>query len=178
MQVYVESGDDELAEQESKQGDRILPALNKGDKLKVLNVDPEQHFTQPPPRFSEAMLVKKLEEEGVTKIRTLRSEYKSVLPACSADDCKAKSNLGWVCTGPTKKGVKGPKLAKREARDDKIAGKRDASFMNIDLKTVRIPRIESDFDAWLADSKRVWSQLRFQIAARRRMKRQRRNTVR
>ena len=70
MQVYVESGDDELAEQESKQGDRILPALDKGEKLKVLNVDPEQHFTQPPPRFSEAMLVKKLEEEGVGRPST------------------------------------------------------------------------------------------------------------
>jgi len=70
MQVYVESGDDEPAEQESKQGDRILPALDKGEKLKVLDIDPEQHFTQPPPRFSEAMLVKKLEEEGVGRPST------------------------------------------------------------------------------------------------------------
>ena len=81
-----------------------------------------------------------------------QSTNRSCPPVARIDDCKAKSNLGWVCTGPTKKGVKGSKLAKREARDDKIAGKRDASFMNIDLKTVRIPRIESDFDAWLTDS--------------------------
>ena len=46
------------------------------------------------------------------------------------------------------------------------------------FQILRIPRIESDFDAWLADSKRVWSQLYFQMAARRRMKSQRRNTVR
>ncbi|MBT6295905.1 MAG: type I DNA topoisomerase [Nitrospina sp.] len=70
MQVYVESGDDEMAEKESKQGDKILPALSKGEKLKLLDVDPEQHFTQPPPRFSEAMLVKKLEEEGVGRPST------------------------------------------------------------------------------------------------------------
>ena len=70
MQVYVESDDDESSEQESKQGDRILPSLNKGEKLKVLDVGPEQHFTQPPPRFSEAMLVKKLEEEGVGRPST------------------------------------------------------------------------------------------------------------
>mgnify|MGYP001448163879 CR=1 FL=1 len=70
MQVYVESGDDEAAEKESKQGDKILPALNKGEKLKLLDIDPEQHFTQPPPRFSEAMLVKKLEEEGVGRPST------------------------------------------------------------------------------------------------------------
>ena len=70
MQVYVESGDDEAAEKESKQGDKILPALDKGEKLKLLDIDPEQHFTQPPPRFSEAMLVKKLEEEGVGRPST------------------------------------------------------------------------------------------------------------
>ncbi len=70
MQVYVESGDDEAAEKDSKQGGKILPELNKGEKLKLLEIDPEQHFTQPPPRFSEAMLVKKLEEEGVGRPST------------------------------------------------------------------------------------------------------------
>ena len=49
MQVYVESGDDEAAEKDIKQGDKILPELNKGEKLKLLEIDPEQHFTQPPP---------------------------------------------------------------------------------------------------------------------------------
>ena len=70
MQVYVESGDDEAAEKDIKQGDKILPELNKGEKLKLHEIDPEQHFTQPPPRFSEAMLVKKLEEEGVGRPST------------------------------------------------------------------------------------------------------------
>jgi len=70
MQVYVESGDDEAAEKDIKQGDKILPELNKGEKLKLHEIDPEQHFTQAPPRFSEAMLVKKLEEEGVGRPST------------------------------------------------------------------------------------------------------------
>jgi DNA topoisomerase-1 len=70
MQVYVESDDNEPAANESKQGDRILPALDKGEKLKAIDIDPEQHFTQPPSRFSEAMLVKKLEEEGVGRPST------------------------------------------------------------------------------------------------------------
>ncbi len=70
MQVYVESGDDEPAEQTAKPGDRILPALEKGEKLNLLEVHPEQHFTHPPPRFTEAMLVKKLEEEGVGRPST------------------------------------------------------------------------------------------------------------
>ncbi len=70
MQVYVESGDDEAAEKDIKPGDKILPELSKGEKLKLLEIDPEQHFTQPPARFSEAMLVKKLEEEGVGRPST------------------------------------------------------------------------------------------------------------
>ena len=70
MQVYVESGDDEAAEKDTKPGDKILPELSKGEKLKLLEIDPEQHFTQPPARFSEAMLVKKLEEEGVGRPST------------------------------------------------------------------------------------------------------------
>ena len=72
MQVYVESGDEEPSDQ-VKPGDRILPALDKGEKLQLLEVRPEQHFTQPPPRFTEAMLVKKLEEEGVGRPSTYAS---------------------------------------------------------------------------------------------------------
>ena len=47
------------------------------------------------------------------------------------------------------KGVKDSKLAKREARDAKNRWEADASFMSTDLKTVRIPRIEGDFECWL-----------------------------
>ena len=40
-----------------------LPPLEQGENLKLLNVDPTQHFTKPPPRFTEASLVKELEKE-------------------------------------------------------------------------------------------------------------------
>ena len=73
MKVYVESQDDEKSEESKPQGkgdDRLLPSLNKGEILKTNEILPEQHFTQPPPRFSEAMLVKELEEKGVGRPST------------------------------------------------------------------------------------------------------------
>ena len=73
MKVYVESQDDEkgdAVQSSGKADDRLLPALKKGEELKVQEVLPEQHFTQPPARFSEAMLVKELEDKGVGRPST------------------------------------------------------------------------------------------------------------
>ncbi len=73
MKVYVESQDDaqgDAAQSTGKADDRLLPSLNKGEELKVQEVLPEQHFTQPPARFSEAMLVKELEDKGVGRPST------------------------------------------------------------------------------------------------------------
>ena len=73
MKVYVESQDDEkgdAVQSSGKADDRLLPALKKGEELKVHEVLPEQHFTQPPARFSEAMLVKELEDKGVGRPST------------------------------------------------------------------------------------------------------------
>ncbi|GMR05114.1 MAG: type I DNA topoisomerase [Thermodesulfobacteriota bacterium] len=67
MAVYVE-GDDEGAEKKEKEG--VLPALNEGEVLKLLGLIPAQHFTQPPPRFTEASLVKELEENGIGRPST------------------------------------------------------------------------------------------------------------
>ncbi|WP_318615439.1 type I DNA topoisomerase [Sporosarcina sp. YIM B06819] len=65
MQVYVEGDDDKEEEK-----DRILPPLEEGERLKYSDIDPKQHFTQPPPRFSEARLVKTLEELGIGRPST------------------------------------------------------------------------------------------------------------
>ena len=74
MKVYVEKTDEESPNSAgTKSSDRILPDLKKGEKLKLLGVVPEQHFTQPPPRFSEAMLVKVLEEKGIGRPSTYAS---------------------------------------------------------------------------------------------------------
>src|SRR5262249_55676151 len=50
--------------------DRSLPPLQKGQELKLQQLEPKQHFTQPPPRFTEASLVKELEEDGIGRPST------------------------------------------------------------------------------------------------------------
>ncbi len=65
MALYTETAD-EVAEE----GDAILPHLKEGEKLTLLNLQPKQHFTQPPPRYTEATLVKALEEKGIGRPST------------------------------------------------------------------------------------------------------------
>jgi len=66
MTVYM-SAEDTM---ESEQKKQPLPDLSEGLILKVNNLVPKQHFTQPPPRFSEASLVKELEENGIGRPST------------------------------------------------------------------------------------------------------------
>lgn len=65
MKVYVESNDDGTTEE-----DNLLPPLSEGDKLKCESTVPKQHFTQPPPRYTEARLVRALEELGIGRPST------------------------------------------------------------------------------------------------------------
>lgn len=65
MTIYIEGSDDEEEELDNK-----LPELKEGEKIKSVHVDPKQHFTQPPPRFTEARLVKTLEELGIGRPST------------------------------------------------------------------------------------------------------------
>jgi len=69
MAVYQEGVDDTPEEDDEK----LLPPMEKGDKIKLLKVRPEQHFTEPPPRFNEATLVKTLEEHGIGRPSTYAS---------------------------------------------------------------------------------------------------------
>ena len=71
MAVYQEGTDDARAS--SADDERILPALEKGDSVTLLGIRPEQHFTEPPPRFNEATLVKALEEYGIGRPSTYAS---------------------------------------------------------------------------------------------------------
>jgi len=61
------------AEDDEENLGNILPAMSEGQPLSVTTVTPEQHFTQPPPRFSEASLVKALEEQGIGRPSTYAS---------------------------------------------------------------------------------------------------------
>ena len=66
LTLYQEGKDeDENGEKKSK-----LPELAKGEKLRLLQLVPEQHFTQPPPRYTEATLIKALEEKGIGRPST------------------------------------------------------------------------------------------------------------
>jgi DNA topoisomerase-1 len=70
MQLYVESTDEGPDEQTGDEPDLKLPDLKKGDPLTLKEVTPAQHFTQPPPYYNEATLVKALEENGVGRPST------------------------------------------------------------------------------------------------------------
>ncbi|MEA2584361.1 MAG: topoisomerase [Thermomicrobiales bacterium] len=67
MAVYTMGRDDGDADELDK---GALPALEQEERLELLRLLPEQHFTQPPPRFSEATLVKALEEQGIGRPST------------------------------------------------------------------------------------------------------------
>jgi DNA topoisomerase-1 len=61
---------DEEIESQRRKGKDELPELREGMVLKLIKIDPKQHFTMPPPRFSEASLVKELEENGIGRPST------------------------------------------------------------------------------------------------------------
>jgi DNA topoisomerase I len=69
ISVYQE-GTDDVVQDDS---DHVLPPMQEGDRVKLLGVIPTQHFTEPPPRFSEASLVKALEEYGIGRPSTYAS---------------------------------------------------------------------------------------------------------
>jgi DNA topoisomerase-1 len=72
MTLYVEGEDNSVSngKQEEGEEEKRLPALSEGEILELLGLDPKQHFTQPPARFSEATLIKELEEKGIGRPST------------------------------------------------------------------------------------------------------------
>ncbi|SER06098.1 DNA topoisomerase-1 [Gracilibacillus ureilyticus] len=65
MKVYIESSDDQ-----EKKEEKWLPDLQEGTTVKSEKLEPNQHFTQPPPRYTEARLVKTMEEQGIGRPST------------------------------------------------------------------------------------------------------------
>ncbi|MFA7682045.1 MAG: type I DNA topoisomerase [Candidatus Peribacteraceae bacterium] len=96
LRVYSEGHDEEEGTKNAEQeqdGEKYLPPLSEGEALACQEITPEQHFTKPPPRYTEASLVKKLEEEGIGRPSTyaptistiqqrgyIRKEGKQLLP--------------------------------------------------------------------------------------------------
>jgi DNA topoisomerase I len=77
LKVYQE-GRDEKAEDE-EEAERTLPLVEKGEALKLNAITPEQHFTEPPPRYTEATLVKALEEKGIGRPSTYAAIMTTIL---------------------------------------------------------------------------------------------------
>jgi len=75
MRVYIEGQDEASSDDDAEN----LPPMTEGEKLTLLGLDPEQHFTQPPPRFTQATLIKELEEKGIGRPSTYASIMTSIL---------------------------------------------------------------------------------------------------
>jgi len=74
MAVYMEGTDQDDADEKKKDDDeKFLPSLEEGEELNLININTNQHFTKPPPRYTEASLVKALEEHGIGRPSTYAS---------------------------------------------------------------------------------------------------------
>jgi DNA topoisomerase-1 len=78
LAVYRESFDDVTLNPDDDEN-RVLPPLETGDRVRLLGIDTAQHFTEPPPRYSEASLVKALEEHGIGRPSTYASIIQTLL---------------------------------------------------------------------------------------------------
>ncbi|MGN6109457.1 MAG: type I DNA topoisomerase [Kofleriaceae bacterium] len=77
--VYEVAETDDAKAEAAESADRLLPPLEVGDSIVLESIRPEQHFTQPPPRYSEASLVKELEERGIGRPSTYASIMSTIV---------------------------------------------------------------------------------------------------
>ena len=95
LTIYEEGKDDDKHDDDDKKTDsKQLPPLSAGDTLKLKAIRPEQHFTQPPPRFTEASLVKELEEKGIGRPST----YASILSVLQSREYVKKVERKFIPT--------------------------------------------------------------------------------
>ncbi|MFQ5916493.1 MAG: type I DNA topoisomerase [Candidatus Binatia bacterium] len=98
MRLYSEGKDDDGEEKEA-----MLPDLKAGDALKLLSLEPRQHFTQPPPRFTQAGLIRELEEKGIGRPSTYAGILSNILDkeyiVLDEKRCLSPTELGFLVTG-------------------------------------------------------------------------------
>ncbi|OQB12225.1 MAG: DNA topoisomerase 1 [Firmicutes bacterium ADurb.Bin193] len=73
MKVYVEGND------ETEEAEGVIPSLNQGEVLNLKKLEEKQHFTSPPPRYTEAMLIKAMEEDGIGRPSTYAPTITTIL---------------------------------------------------------------------------------------------------
>ena len=83
IKVYMEGRDEKVdkdeADEEERDEEGTLPDLRAGDRLELRSLEPHQHFTQPPPRFTQATLIKELDEKGIGRPSTYASIISNVM---------------------------------------------------------------------------------------------------
>jgi len=79
IRVYTEGRDDTATQADDDDAEGQLPALVEGETVNLLELLPEQHFTQPPPRFTQATLIKELEEDNIGRPSTYASIMGTIL---------------------------------------------------------------------------------------------------
>ncbi|MBP1686062.1 MAG: topoisomerase [Deltaproteobacteria bacterium] len=103
IRVYTEGRDEERNEEdEEDESERQLPPLVEGEQLRLHDLLPEQHFTQPPPRFSQATLIKELEEKGIGRPSTYATIMTTILSKQYVVEDKSRrlrpTELGFLTT--------------------------------------------------------------------------------
>ena len=99
LDVYAETQEDVATDEDSS---GTLPDVKEGESLRLVGENPEQHFTQPPPRFSEATLVRELEEKGIGRPSTYAAILSTVQDRGYAEKKEgrlAPTELGVVVNG-------------------------------------------------------------------------------
>src|SRR5262249_45980514 len=103
IRVYTEGRDEERKDDdEDDEAERQLPVLTEGERLRLQDLFPEQHFTQPPPRFSQATLIKELEEKGIGRPSTYATIMSTVISKGYVVEDKSRrlrpTELGFLVT--------------------------------------------------------------------------------
>jgi DNA topoisomerase I len=99
LEVYAETLEDAASDEE---GSGSLPDIKEGEAVRVVAEKPEQHFTQPPPRYSEATLVRELEEKGIGRPSTYAAILSTIQDRGYAEKREgrlAPTELGGVVNG-------------------------------------------------------------------------------
>ncbi|HWO96953.1 MAG TPA: type I DNA topoisomerase [Bacillus sp. (in: firmicutes)] len=136
MKVYVEGSDDQVEEKEN-----MLPDMQEGENAYSKDIEPKQHFTQPPPRYTEARLVKTLEELGIGRPST----YAPTLDTIQKRGYVALENKRFV---PTELGEIVLELILEffsEIIDVEFTAKMETSLDNVEEGAVQWVKVIDDF---------------------------------